>query len=64
MFPFCYSSPLEVCLDGARSSRQYRVMLRKYVEVGSRISRLEKVMALLVESGVVYCLLWVSATYL
>ena len=35
-------------------------MLRKYIEVGTRVSRLEKVMVPLVESGILYCLLWVS----
>ena len=35
-------------------------MLGKYIEVGTRVSRLEKVTVLLVESGIVYCLLWVS----
>ena len=45
----------------SRYARRYRVMLRKYIEVGTRVSRPEKVMVLLVESGeVVHCLLWVS----
>ena len=35
-------------------------MLQKYIEVGTRVSRLRKAVVLLFESGIAYCLLWVS----
>ncbi|PIL25603.1 hypothetical protein GSI_11351 [Ganoderma sinense ZZ0214-1] len=41
------------------SDRRYRSFLKKYVEIGTRVSRLEKIMVLLVESGIAYCVLWI-----
>ncbi|KAI1798384.1 hypothetical protein LXA43DRAFT_1088492 [Ganoderma leucocontextum] len=34
-------------------------ILKKYIVIGPRIRRLEKVLCLLVESGITYCLLWI-----
>ena len=37
----------------------YRNVLRKYVVVGSQVMRLEKALAMVLESGVIYCGIWV-----
>jgi hypothetical protein len=41
------------------SSRRHKRRLRKYVESGSKGTPATRVLALLVESGVVYAVLWV-----
>ena len=40
--------------------RQSRRNLRRYFVTGPRASQVEKVFSLLVESGMIYCALWVS----
>ena len=39
--------------------REIRRVLRTQLRRGSRSERVEKILALLIESGFVYCLLWV-----
>jgi hypothetical protein len=53
-FPLLVSSP-----DDA--PRAYRRVVRTQLRKGSPSDRVEKVLALLIESGFVYCLLWVFA---
>ncbi|TBU54583.1 hypothetical protein BD310DRAFT_827659, partial [Dichomitus squalens] len=43
-----------------RISRKARHEFRKYIVVGPRRSQMEKVLALLIESGAVYCTFWVG----
>ncbi|TBU40623.1 hypothetical protein BD309DRAFT_869917 [Dichomitus squalens] len=40
----------------------YRNVLRKYVVVGSQVMRLEKALAMVLESGVAYCAIWIVVT--
>jgi hypothetical protein len=40
-------------------TRQHRISIKKYMGEGSVSMRVEKVFALLIESGFVYCCLWV-----
>jgi hypothetical protein len=42
--------------------RQHRVFLRKHLGEGDVSMRVEKVLALLIESGFVYCCIWVRVT--
>ena len=42
--------------------RQRRKALKQYVVSGTAASRTGKMFALLVESGVIYCAIWVSLT--
>jgi hypothetical protein len=48
--------------DNHRAHRQHRVAVKKHLGEGSVSTRVEKVLALLVESGFVYCCLWVRIT--
>ena len=41
--------------------RQHRISIKKYMGEGSVSMRVEKVFALLIESGFVYCCLWVCS---
>jgi hypothetical protein len=40
--------------------REYRKTVSAHLRKGSHPDRVEKVLALLIESGFVYCLLWVN----
>jgi hypothetical protein len=42
--------------------RQHRISVKKYMGEGSVPMRVEKVLALLIESGFLYCCLWVRTT--
>ena len=37
----------------------YRKILRKYIVIGSQVIRLEKALAMILESGMAYCIIWV-----
>ena len=39
--------------------RQHRISIKKYMGEGTVAMKVEKVFALLIESGFVYCCLWV-----
>jgi hypothetical protein len=45
-----------------RVDREYRITVKKHLGEGSVSMRVEKVLALLVESGFVYCCVWVCIT--
>ena len=47
------------CLRLTGLSREARMRLRQYIVAGPVASQMEKVFALLVESGAVYCAIWV-----
>lgn len=40
--------------------RKSRRILKRYIVIGTMVSQMEKVFSLLVESGLIYCALWVS----
>jgi hypothetical protein len=46
-------------VDKHRVHREYRITVKKHLGEGSVSMRVEKVLALLVESGFVYCCVWV-----
>ncbi|KAI0808345.1 hypothetical protein C8Q74DRAFT_1188102, partial [Fomes fomentarius] len=40
---------------------EHRDSVRRYLKVGSRRTRAEKILAILLESGIVYCVIWVCS---
>ena len=44
----------------AARCRQHRQFLREHLGAGGSSTQVLKIMALLVESGMIYCLVWVS----
>ncbi len=55
-FPFLSASLTDYC-----ATREIRRVLSTQIKKGSTSERVEKILALMIESGFVYCLLWVIA---